>query len=135
MAIKNKTNTKKKPITKKVAKSSKPKSKIDNGPKNFWKEFEVNLHSQVDEIEKATKTEQPYVVTNSPIDFNGYFKCPVKKYEINPTPWIIVQAKKAVRWYKDAADYTWNNPVKSFFIIAGIVFTAATASSIIHKYL
>ena len=112
----------KKSVTKKVAKSSKPKSKIDigyNEAKLFWHQFEKDLHS--------------------PVDFNGYFKYPVKTSPVEPpapkTSWLVDNVKKTLNLYDDAVTYAWDNPFKSFFIIAGVVFTLATVSSIIHKYL
>lgn len=142
MAKKTKTTTKK--LVSKKTKSVKPLpppalEDIANDAKKFWQKFENDLHT---DSTKYGKHDKKFPLDYHNVQFQGYFKnlhkdC-TKDFDsidllADDRPWIVKAWSKVYGAYKSAADYAWENPIKTFFIIAGIVFTISTVSSCIHR--
>lgn len=117
----------KSPSTKKVAKSNKPKAKTI---------FDTLPHDS-----------KSIPLNYSSIDFNGHFKKQIDFTNENSKvsdsidlfaddrPWFVKAWGKVIEAYRSATDYAWENPVKTFFIIVGAVFTMSVVSSCVQKYL
>jgi hypothetical protein len=138
--------SKKKPAknltTKKIAKSRKPKSKTDSEVQKFWDKFENDLYNNT----SSSKKFHDLPLHNQAVCFDGQFKSLIKKTADetqfdsidlleDSTPWYSKAWSKFVSYYDQIRDYAWNNPFKSFFIAVGVVFTIATVSSCVHKYI
>lgn len=134
-----KTKTTKKLASKKTRTKKPVQTPItDKDAKEFWTKFENDLYTN------PIKTEKKFPLDYHNVQFQGYFKNlgkdSTKKFDsidlfADDRPWFVKAWGKVIEAYRSATDYAWENPVKTFFIIVGAVFTMSVVSSCVQKYL
>jgi len=136
MAKAKKTKTIKKLASKKTKTKIAPAENIASAEVGeFWTKFENDLYNNPEEYKK-------FPLDYNNVQFQGHLKnisCFKKNGNdsvdlfADDRPWFAKAWSKVTDTYKSAADYAWFNPVKTFFIMIGVVFAVSIVTSAIKR--